>query len=279
MYNKSVVNVYKYSDYREFLREYISDGRKLKKSVSFRALSKRAGFSSPNFIKLVVDGQRNLTIESAEKLVKALDLNYKSKKFFIKLVRFNQTNNINKKYHAAQNLLQSELILNRTQYLYYKNWYNIPLRESLLFFDIFQYSEWLILVKKLFPFLSNVEISESFKIFEVLGLVEKVGIAQWKASSSILKTGDQISESLILYFHKKMIEMAIEALTKYDFNSREIGAITVGLSKESFEIVRKKIRRLKNEILKISDRDKMKTRICEVNIQLFPLSEEMNNEK
>ena len=54
-------DIYNYLDYRQFIQAYYSAAKENTKSMSFRYLSRRAGFSSPNFIKLVMDGQRNLS--------------------------------------------------------------------------------------------------------------------------------------------------------------------------------------------------------------------------
>ena len=48
-----------YDDYRAYLSELIQFLRTSKRGFSFRRFSKRAGYQSPNFLKLVIDGQRN----------------------------------------------------------------------------------------------------------------------------------------------------------------------------------------------------------------------------
>ena len=60
-----VVTVFAYSNYREFLRDWFAQLQS-SPGFSFRSFSRIAGFNSPNFVKLVVDGKRNLSIESAE---------------------------------------------------------------------------------------------------------------------------------------------------------------------------------------------------------------------
>ena len=52
--------VFDYLDYRAFLRDHYLD-KKQRQGLSFRGFSKRAGLKSPNYLKLVIDGQRNLT--------------------------------------------------------------------------------------------------------------------------------------------------------------------------------------------------------------------------
>lgn len=50
----------------EFLRFYVEGG------FTFRHFQKRAGFGSPNYLKLVMDGERNLAPRSLGKFLKGL---------------------------------------------------------------------------------------------------------------------------------------------------------------------------------------------------------------
>jgi len=52
--------VYAYLDYRAFLRDYYAERKAASRAFSYRAFSKRAGVSAPNYLKLVIDGKRSL---------------------------------------------------------------------------------------------------------------------------------------------------------------------------------------------------------------------------
>ena len=64
--------------------------RTSKRGFSFRRFSKRAGYQSPNFLKLVIDGQRNLSDDSIAKFAGAFELGPRETRDFSHLVRFNQ---------------------------------------------------------------------------------------------------------------------------------------------------------------------------------------------
>src|SRR5688572_23947614 len=86
---KTELDVFDYLDYRAFLRDYYTE-RKARRGFSFRNFSKRAGLGSPNYLKLVMDGDRNLTNEMAARFAHALGLNSDSANYFVELVRFTQ---------------------------------------------------------------------------------------------------------------------------------------------------------------------------------------------
>jgi uncharacterized protein (TIGR02147 family) len=56
----SPVDVYRYLDYRAFLRDFYEAKKAKSRTFSYRAFSKRAGVASPNYLKLVIEGQRSL---------------------------------------------------------------------------------------------------------------------------------------------------------------------------------------------------------------------------
>ena len=58
------VRVYDFLDYRAYLRAYYEAAKRTQRSFSFRSFSKLAGLRSPNFLKLVIEGERNLGADS-----------------------------------------------------------------------------------------------------------------------------------------------------------------------------------------------------------------------
>ena len=67
------IDVFAYLDYRAFLRDYYLWGKE-RGRLSFRAFSRRAGLRSPNYLKLVMDGDRGITDAMATRFAAALGL-------------------------------------------------------------------------------------------------------------------------------------------------------------------------------------------------------------
>src|SRR5690606_11164244 len=85
-----LASVFEYLSYREYLKDYYRIAKQTIPAFSYRYFSRRAGFSSPNFLKLVIDGKRNLGSDSVKRFAKALELNTEEKGFFRSLVAFEQ---------------------------------------------------------------------------------------------------------------------------------------------------------------------------------------------
>lgn len=86
----STLDVFEYTDYRVYMKTFYEEKKRSPGSFSYRRFSKIAGNASPNFVKLVVDGQRNLTVENIHKFAVAMGLEGLEHDYFVALVHFTQ---------------------------------------------------------------------------------------------------------------------------------------------------------------------------------------------
>jgi len=84
-------DIYTYLDIRLFLSDIYQHLKKTKAHFSFRTFSSKAGFKSPNVLKLAIDGKRKLSVASIYKFASALYLNKSEANFFETLVLFSQS--------------------------------------------------------------------------------------------------------------------------------------------------------------------------------------------
>jgi len=66
------VTIFEYDNYRAYLRDLYKFYKETKPHFSYRYFPQKAGFRSPNFLQLVIEGKRNLSPESIEKFTNAL---------------------------------------------------------------------------------------------------------------------------------------------------------------------------------------------------------------
>ena len=83
------INVFEDLDYREFLRDFCQQKKATEYGSSHRAFSRRAGLRSTNSLKLVMEGERNLTAEMARQFATACRLSDREADYFCELVAFN----------------------------------------------------------------------------------------------------------------------------------------------------------------------------------------------
>jgi hypothetical protein len=93
-------SVFSYVNYRRFLKDYYQQAKAEKKYFSYRYFSRRAGINSPNFLKVVIEGKRNLSSRTIDKFAGALGLDKKETVFFRRLVVFNQAKTASEKQES-----------------------------------------------------------------------------------------------------------------------------------------------------------------------------------
>src|ERR1043165_3285087 len=98
------VDVFEYRDYRAFLRDVYKARKNSEYGFSYRSFAKRAGLSAPNYLKLVAEGERNLTAEMAGRFAQALGLEAEAAGYFCDLVAFNQASTANERERCYQRL-------------------------------------------------------------------------------------------------------------------------------------------------------------------------------
>lgn len=82
--------IFNYQNYRQFLRNFYRAHKLSSRGYSYSKFSADAGIESPNFLKLVIDGRKNLTTKTIQCFAKGLGLKANETDYFEALVLWNQ---------------------------------------------------------------------------------------------------------------------------------------------------------------------------------------------
>src|SRR3954468_3956622 len=104
MEDATPVNVFGFLDYRAALRALYAHKKSAEYGFSHPAFSRRAGLKSTNFLKLVMDGKRNLSASAAGRFAAALGLSGAEADYFCELVNYNQSESIRERSRAHERL-------------------------------------------------------------------------------------------------------------------------------------------------------------------------------
>jgi uncharacterized protein (TIGR02147 family) len=239
-----------YDDYRAYLSELIDFLRTSKRGFSFRRFSKRAGYQSPNFLKLVIDGQRNLSDDSIAKFAGAFELGPRETRDFSHLVRFNQARSDEEKNREFRQLLQHRrgvaAELQKAQFEIYSEWYVLVVRElaTLPFFK--ESGQWI--AKRLQPMISAREANRALKLLQQVGLLVRDASGTLRAATSKLKTGAEVPLG-VRNFHRAMLGHAADSLDSIDKSERHVSSLTQALTKAQYEQLTAKLDSFREELL------------------------------
>jgi uncharacterized protein (TIGR02147 family) len=277
---KEVV-VFEYDNYRDYLRDLYGFYKKTKPQFSYRYFSQKAGFRSPNFLKLVIEGKRNLSPESIERFTSALKLNKKETEFFRILVHLNQARTIGEKKLYAEQLMQSRTFryihpLRQDQYRYYAEWYNIPIRELATLPEFSEDPGWI--ARSLLPPISPQQAQKALDLLLQLGLLERDESGRLVQADAFISTGDEVTSTSVANYHREMIQKGSEALDRFPGPDRDISSVTMALSEEVFQEIKALIQKFRKELLAIADQDQRPEGVYQINFQLFPLAKRAKKE-
>jgi len=268
-------SIFKYNDYRIFLRDTYEYRKSTERSFSYREFSKLAGLKSTNFLKLVIDGDRNLTEKSTQKFTSALQLKPVDARYFEKLVNYNQAKSLEEKKDSAEKLLRSKKwtalsAVDRAQYNLYRHWYLLAIRELVSMSEFKEDPKWI--AESLVPKITPQEAKDAIDDLEILGMIERNSNGALKQSDSFISTGDEVFSEMIAEYHQQMMTRASESIELVARNKREISSVTVSVTaKQAFEI-KSLIQSFRKQLLSMIDPTSSGANVYQVNFQFFPLS-------
>jgi uncharacterized protein (TIGR02147 family) len=267
-------DVLHYSNYRTFLLDYYEFKKAEQPVFSHRYFARKAGMTSPNYLKLVMDGKRNLTKKTLVKFLAALGLKGMRAEFFENLVFFNQSTALPERNAYYGNILRVRAKaglrkLDEAQFQLFSDWRHIVVRELASAKGFRPDAGWI--AKKLGKVISEKEAEESLQLLSVLGLLRKTANGFMQTDINIT-TSDEVRSLLVKNYHHQMIRMGATALDNLPASQRDISSITIPIHAKDFQKLKEQIRLMRKELLNLGAEQGSGEDVVQVNIQLFPLT-------
>ncbi len=269
-------SIYGYTNYRLFLADFYQFRKQSKRGYSFRQFSQAAGFSAPNVLKLVIDGQRNISGPSLEKFIQALSLSAGPAEYFRCLVQMNQADSDEERsafYEKLRRLTPSsrryELESDAVEYL--SHWIYPILREMALLDGFRDDPYWI--QRRLTGRIELKEIVSALNFLKKKGFIYKREDGQFEVKDDIIISSDEVKSLAVRTFHRRVLERAIEALEDLPIDQREYGALIFQLPEHAMPELKSKLKNFRKELhqwaLEQGHPDKDKA-VVQLNLQMFP---------
>ncbi len=275
MSEEPFANVFDYLDYREFLRAYYAEGKR-RRRLSYRAFSRRAGLLSPNYLKLVMDGQRNITHEMAQKFALALHLTPEGTEYFELLVRREhpltpkQKEKLERSLDAAR-AVHHESRLDLAHSAYCSHWYIPAIRELVARADFREDPNWI--SRKLRPQIRPEEARAALRVLLDIHLLERDDRNKLRQGTAILSTGPETTQVYVANYHRSMILRGADAIEAIPSNERDISALTLCVGVKGLLEIKALVQHFRRQLLELSAAEPNPRQVVQINFQLFPLSE------
>ncbi len=268
------IDVFEYLDYRAFLRDYYVAKKGEGKGFSYRAFSMRAGVRSPNHLKRVTDGTRNLSAETAVRYTQALGLEGDEASYFLDLVVFTQARTPTERSAAYEKMktfrrYRKAHKLDIAQAAFHSTWYLPAIYELVLRADFSEEPSWI--AKHLVPSITPTQARRGVETLEDLGLlIRKDG--RLVQSGRVMTTGDETRGVHVVSYHRAMMRRAAESIDIIEAAERDISSLTFCVGEEGLHVLKARIQQFRKELIAMAVDMDQGEQVVQLNMQLFPLS-------
>jgi len=278
MSNAATPDVFDFTDYREFLRAMYAERKA--RGLSYRWLARRAGLSSPSFLKAVIDRRKNLAPTTATRVAGALGLSGDSADYFQLLVQANQSDDSAEQRRIGVQLArlrrhQDVKELASARDAYYRQWYFPAIRELATTAHFRADPRWI--ARTLRPKITVPAAKRALAVLERIGLLRRDASGELRASSQQVTTELEPKSDQVAQFHRAMLERAAGALDDVAREERDISSITLCVERNGFAAFKKRIQQLRRELLDEFDAGASGVQVVQLNLQLFPVSKRFDD--
>jgi uncharacterized protein (TIGR02147 family) len=272
---RDTVVVFDYLDVRAFLRDTYEARNAAGRPFSYRAFSMRAGLRSPNHLKRVIDGERELTTEMAVRYAAALGLEGDAARYFGDLAAFARARTSDEKNAAYQRLgvfrgYRRAQRLEMAHADYHANWYVPAVRELALRPDFQPDAGWI--CARLVPPIRKPEAEQALDTLFALGLLQRGPAGAVTQGEAVVTTGPETQGLHIGNYHRAMMARAAAAIDLVPAGARDISSLTFCVGAAPLAEIKERIRRFRQEIIALASEETAGDQVAQLNLQLFPLS-------
>ncbi|MBO9667782.1 MAG: DUF4423 domain-containing protein [Bdellovibrio sp.] len=278
-----------YMNYREYLAAFYQFKRKSSKgslrAYNYAVFSAAANIKSPNYLKMIIEGKRNLSDDMIGKFGKALGFNKEQTEEFRLLVQFTQAmdpadrNMYLKKMseHRVAGKLKSGEI-DRKSFEKVPNWvawiiYAMVDQDGVAF-------DTASLKNLLRGKASEDEIENALNTLITSGDLRRDEVTgEIKKARSLTESPEDIPVALVRKLQSQLMYLGLESIYQDQPTEREFGTLTMSLTKAEFEEIKFKLRQMRKGLNKDNSIARMKSkgeRVYQLNIQLFPVTNAVN---
>jgi len=281
-----------YTDYRVYLSDVYESRVKASsgklRPYSYSDFSAAADIKSPNYLKLIIEGKRNLSMDMCKKFARALKLSKQGTKEFELLVSYNQ-----EKDPLLRNGHLKELSEYRAR--------RAVVDGSMTAESYNQVSNWLVWVlyamvdqegvrfdpaslrSALRGHVNESQIIDALKNLTDTGRITIDEISKFAMKNkALMSDAEKIPAELVRKIQSELIYLGLEALHRYGPKEREVSGVTLSMTEKEYEALRFDLRKLRKQVqtdIGVNREQSQGERVYQFNVQLFPVTDKVERGK
>lgn len=273
------VSITGYLDVVGYLRALYQQVKEANSPYSYRHFAEELGFGFTNYMHLVLTGKREISLEVAAKVVEKLGMKRADRDYFMALIAYHRARD-----HRQREILFGEIVrirqrqtpqeLDQDMLAYLSEWYHPVVRELVQLPEFKDDPRWV--AQTIRPTIPEKAADASLKLLKRLQLIvwsdEK---NRWVQRDPNVTTGPMIRGLGVKRYHQQMMILATDALLQVPAARRDYQALTFAVDDELMDDIRRCIDDFWHRILEKTTQPAAARQIYQLNIQFFPVSEEL----
>ncbi len=273
-------SVIEYEDYRLFMNDYYR-WKKQTSAFSWRDFTKKGGFTSPNYMKLVCEGKSGLSKTGVERAADAMDLVGAEREYFRQLVKFGQAKKDADKKAAYTEMKEiasahKVRVLEGESMSFYESWKFPVLRELA---PMMPGAKPLDIARACGNAFSAEEVRNALAFLTRAKFLKKTADNVYEQVDRSLQMSVAAMPVLVREMHKEMASFAKDAVEKYPVDERNFTGVTMGIDDEDYAEILKELEKCRKRIISIASAKKGGNRVYRLNMQLFPLTDKVQKQE
>ncbi|MBN1577750.1 MAG: TIGR02147 family protein [Chitinispirillaceae bacterium] len=287
MLNLIKVDIYKYSKFHKYLRDYYKENKSANPATfSYGFLAREGGFSGGAIVSRIFNNE-NTTLSTIHclQLSNALGHSEQEAEYFRCIVALSQASH-EKEIHFFEKMRQRIInrndakiqMIDKDRKEYYSEWYHSAIRALI---DIFAQSkeEYVRLGSKLLLPITKSQTKKSIALLERLGFVEKGSDGIYTISTEKnIKTSDDFLPDDKKRFHLQYMKVAEHALTDNASGPQKVSSHVIGISRKTYEKICSDTDEFKNKINTLVEDEEKPDRAYLYQLIFVPLSKDIKTE-
>ena len=270
----TVPDIFRYLDYRAFLREWFDARKAANPRFSHRVFARRIGQKSPSLLADVIARRRNLTPEYVGLFSKAVGLSAEEARFFTSLVELDQASTADERNAAFETIAAARRFrearsIEGDSFRYLSNWYIPAVRELVRRPDFRAEPDWI--ARTMRPAITAAQAEQAMQVLRSLGMITNQ--EGWVQSEGTVATPREVAGLAVHNYHHGMLALAQEAIGRHRPPERHYTALTVCIPESLVPRLKQEINTMAERLLELCDgAAEPPERVYQIQLHTFPLS-------
>lgn len=274
-----------FTDYRQYLREFYEFRRNQTRThlrpYSYATFAAAADIKSPNYLKLIIDGQRNLSAEMAKRFAKAMALSKEETEEFCVLVDYTQATEPlerNRFLKALADIRVRQQL--KSGEINADTWNKVPSWVTWVLYALADQKGVEFKPEELYELMRGKARADDIrrsleKLLQSGELTQNPETGEVNKGRELMVGSEDVPVAMVRKLQAELIYLGLESLFQDQPHEREFGAQTMALTEKEFEQLKFELRQFRKRWAKdvgVARKTEKGDRVFQLNIQLFPVS-------